>query len=165
MTEIDLSSSPNRIPTGGHASGDHLLGPFRHNRAQWLGSALIIAAVLITARLLTPDPRGFGTHTQLGLPECPFLHMTGWPCPTCGLTTCFALLAHGSWRAGLCCHPVGALLFGASCAVFGFCMYAAVRGIAFQRTWLRLHAERACLTLVYALLAQWLTRIAGMLLG
>src|SRR5437879_1484985 len=32
------------------------------------------------------------THRQLGLPECAFKVMTGKPCPSCGMTTSFALL-------------------------------------------------------------------------
>ena len=67
--------------------------------------ALGLAGVLGTARLLEPDPRGFGTHTQLGLAPCAFARITGRPCPTCGMTTAFAwfvalipwLLAGAAW--------------------------------------------------------------------
>jgi Protein of unknown function (DUF2752) len=65
--------------------------------------ALGMAGVLGTARLLKPDQRGFGTHTQLGLLPCAFAQVTGQPCPTCGMTTAFAWFARGrfdlSWRA------------------------------------------------------------------
>jgi hypothetical protein len=62
------------------------------------------------ARKLEPDPRGFGTHTQLGMRPCSFLRMTGRLCPTCGMTTSFAWVVRGridrSWQA----NPAGCVL-------------------------------------------------------
>jgi hypothetical protein len=72
--------------------------------------ALGLAGVFGIARWLEPDDRGFGTHTQLGLKPCQFYSLTGYRCPTCGMTTAFAWFARGqfdrSWRA----NPVGSLL-------------------------------------------------------
>jgi Protein of unknown function (DUF2752) len=72
-----------------------------------LVAAAGILGLLVLARKLEPDPRGFGTHTQLGLRPCSFLRTTGRPCPTCGMTTSFAWVARGqidrSWRA----NPAG----------------------------------------------------------
>jgi hypothetical protein len=66
-----------------------------------------ILGLLVLARKLEPDPRGFGTHTQLGMRPCSFLRMTGRLCPTCGMTTSFAWVARGridrSWQA----NPAG----------------------------------------------------------
>ena len=68
-----------------------------------------LAGLLVVARKLEPDPRGFGTHTQLGLRPCAFLTVTGRLCPTCGMTTSFAWLMRGridrSWQA----NPAGCL--------------------------------------------------------
>jgi hypothetical protein len=79
-------------------------------------SALGLAAVLGVARWLEPDPRGFGTHTQLGLAPCAFALVTGQRCPACGMTTAFAWFARGrldrSWQA----NPVGSLL-APTCAI------------------------------------------------
>ena len=52
-------------------------------------------AVLGVARWLAPAQAGHSTHTQLGLDPCTFLALTGWPCPMCGATTTFALMADG----------------------------------------------------------------------
>lgn len=72
--------------------------------------ALVLASVLGVARWLEPDPRGYGTHTQLGLAPCLFAQVTGYRCPSCGMTTAFAWFVRGgferSWRA----NPAGCAL-------------------------------------------------------
>ncbi len=90
--------------------------------------ALALVVVLVVARRLDPDPRGFGTHTQLGLPPCAFMVSTGRPCPTCGMTTSFAWFARGnlgnSWRA----NPAGSLLAPVCLALVPWLLAASVRG-------------------------------------
>jgi hypothetical protein len=90
--------------------------PFERPRLGWptrcslAALAIGLVVVLLVARWLEPDVRGFGTHTQLGLPPCAFATVTGHPCPTCGMTTSFAWFVRGrfhpSWRA----NPAGSLL-------------------------------------------------------
>jgi len=77
-----------------------------------LGVALGIAgaALVVGALGLEPDPRGYGTHEQLGLPPCGFLPGSGIPCPTCGVTTAFTLVAHGRPIEAVAAQPFGALL-------------------------------------------------------
>lgn len=72
--------------------------------------ALALAAVLGIARGLEPDPRGHGTHTQLGLPPCAFATMTGRRCPACGLTTAFAWVVRGRFDRAAAANPAGVLL-------------------------------------------------------
>jgi uncharacterized protein DUF2752 len=50
---------------------------------------------LVLAGVLTPSPRGIGTHRQLGLPRCSFEQAFNIPCPGCGSTTAFAHFADG----------------------------------------------------------------------
>ena len=59
-----------------------------------------------------PDgtPRTMATHTQLGLPPCNMVQLTGYPCPTCGMTTSFALLVRGDLPGSLRANWVGTLL-------------------------------------------------------
>ena len=88
----------------------------RSTRWAMVLGAIGLAAVLGVARRLVPDPRGYGTHTQLGLYPCMFAQVTGYRCPSCGMTTSFAWFVRGrferSWRA----NPVGSLLVP-TCAV------------------------------------------------
>lgn len=72
--------------------------------------ALAALAVLTVAAWLRPRA-DVGTHIQLGLTPCGFLLSTGIPCPTCGMTTSFALMARGDLRAAVKTQPAGAVLF------------------------------------------------------
>ncbi len=75
----------------------------------WVAAAGILG-LLGLARKLEPDPRGFGTHTQLGLPSCSFLRTTGRLCPTCGMTTAFAWFMRGRIDRAWWANPAGCLL-------------------------------------------------------
>jgi hypothetical protein len=100
----------------------------RWTRLGLIAMALALAAVLGVARWLEPDPRGYGTHLQLGLAPCGFFRMTGRPCPTCGMTTAFAWVARGrldrAWRA----NPAGCLLAPACAALIPWLVAGAARG-------------------------------------
>lgn len=56
---------------------------------------------------LEPDPRGFGTHQQLGFPGCTLRTLFGIPCPGCGVTTSLALFARGRFVESAVVQPVG----------------------------------------------------------
>lgn len=88
--------------------------PPRRSRAARL-TALAVGlpcwAVLIVSAWLHADGRGYDTHTQLGLPPCGLVQTTGWPCPTCGMTTAFAAMAHGNIASAVGAQAFGAVLF------------------------------------------------------
>lgn len=68
---------------------------------------------------LTPAAEGHATHLQLGLNPCTILSATGYPCPMCGATTTFALMAHGRPLMALVNQPFASLLFVMTVATFG----------------------------------------------
>ena len=73
--------------------------------------AAALAGALALGLMLPPAPSGMGTHTSLGLPPCGMLAMTGHPCPTCGVTTSFALAAHGRIGEAFVNQPFGLAVF------------------------------------------------------
>jgi hypothetical protein len=83
-------------------------------RALLAAFALALASMLVVARGLEPDPRGFGTHTQLGLWPCAFRATTGRPCPTCGMTTSFAWFVRGDLARAWGANPAGSVLASTS---------------------------------------------------
>jgi hypothetical protein len=132
------------------------------SRVVWLGVAAGALGILIVACLLTPASEGYGTHLALGLPPCGFRVWTGLPCPTCGLTTAFALLARGRIVAALHAHPLGLPLFLADVALLTVALRGAALGRSVLATIDRLRADRWALLLVLSLLTTWLARSLGL---
>lgn len=90
--------------------------------------ALAALALLGTAAWLTPSAEGMGTHTQLGMQACSWHRERGYVCPTCGMTTSFALAADGRLIAAFDTQPAGtafALLTGVA---FWIGLYVAATG-------------------------------------
>ena len=128
------------------------------SRIVWLVLALLPATVIGTAAALTPNPLGHGTHTQLGLPPCGFLVVTGYPCPGCGLTTAFANMADGHIVAAARANAFGVLLFLVSAVTVLVSLFALVRGWAVVPVLERLAIERWALVLSLVSLTVWVTR-------
>ncbi len=91
--------------------------------------------VLTLAAWLKPSVEGHGTHLQLGLRECSFLGWTGWPCPMCGATTTFSLMAHARVVEAVVNQPFATLLFVMTVGVFAVSVAEAVQP---RRRWSRL---------------------------
>jgi hypothetical protein len=91
-----------------------------------VGAGLL--AVLLLASQLRPDPRGWGTHEQLGLPPCTFLTVVGKRCPACGMTTAWANATHGRLADALRANASGTLLAGVALVVAAWALIVAVRG-------------------------------------
>ena len=84
-------------------------------------------AVLVIAFRLEPDPRGVGTHEQLGIPACGFLRDHGVPCISCGMTTAFAAMAHLRPGLAIRSNPFGVLLFFVTLAAPAWFLHSLVK--------------------------------------
>lgn len=91
----------------------------------WAGFLL---SGFLAARVVEPDPRGFGTHTQFGLPGCSIQQVFGRPCPGCGMTTSFAHFVRGDLVAAARANPAGLLLASLCLIMIPWCLVTAIRG-------------------------------------
>lgn len=90
--------------------------------------ALASLTVLVLAAGLTPAPAGHGTHMALGLPACGWVISYSRPCPTCGMTTAFSLLANGRPLDAFLAQPFGSLLAMATSVTFWGGLHVAATG-------------------------------------
>jgi hypothetical protein len=93
-----------------------------------IAAGISLSAVFAVACWLTPDPRGFGTHQQLGLPECNFRSVTGVNCPHCGMTTSFCFLVRGNLKGAWQANPCGILLAAILTVLTPWCFYVGATG-------------------------------------
>jgi hypothetical protein len=104
----------------------------------WLRFLLVLMALALStvfgiAIWLNPywgdgTARTMETHRQLGLPECTFKTITGRPCPSCGMTTSFALLIRGDVVHSVQANFVGTLLAMFCLAMIPYGLISAWRG-------------------------------------
>jgi ferric-dicitrate binding protein FerR (iron transport regulator) len=81
-------------------------------RARFIAAAYLAGALALlgTAAWLDPSASGVGTHKQLGLQACSWLSDKGYACPTCGMTTSFALASRGQLLEAAAVQPAGATM-------------------------------------------------------
>lgn len=161
------ATAPTTEPAG------HPLGPILERvaiHAGWKARsyALMVAAVSIallgTAIYLTPSPKGYGTHRQLGYPPCGMMVMTGLPCPTCGMTTSFSHTVRGQWLAAIAAQPAGFLL----CLMTGVAalggLSTALTGTLYNLNWYRVRPIPTIMVALLVLLVSWAYKIGSVLL-
>ena len=88
-------------------------------------------AMLAVGWSLTPHKSGHGTAEQLGTPACTLLVDTGWPCPSCGMTTAVSAAVHGQVGDSLKAQPFGIVLAlgAATLGAAGLIQAATARGL------------------------------------
>ncbi len=128
----------------------------------WLVLFALPLAVIVTASTLTPNPIGHSTHTQLGLPPCGFLLLTGVPCPGCGLTTAFAHMANFDPIGAASANPFGIPLFLVSAFTIPFSAWGYLRGLRVIETLERFHFEKVAIMLSISSILVWGTRLLAM---
>lgn len=135
----------------------------RAARLGWAILGLLPAAVIVTAAFLTPDPAGHGTHQQLGLPPCGFLVITGYPCPGCGLTTCFTHMVRLQIPEAVHANAFGVPLFLVSFFTIPVALVGFVRALPVLPTLERFQFEKVAMLLAASSMTVWFVRIATLL--
>ena len=127
---------------------------------------LAFTAILLAAWHLEPDLLPLGPRSQLSLPGCAFRDRTGYPCPTCGMTTAWAGAVRGDLTTAVRANIAGAVLaivallgalFGLATAALGRVFYlrvlAPVLGLLSHGRWL--YALLALILFAWAWNALW----------
>lgn len=102
-------------------------------RGGLIAIAVVFTVVFGIAAALNPyaddgSARSMATHQQLGLPPCSFVEVADLPCPSCGMTTSFALLIRGDVRNSLRANWVGTMLACVCLAYVPWAIISVVRG-------------------------------------
>jgi len=161
---------------GSHLQGGHeRLIPERHESHREISSLMVrlghacvalgLAATLLLALWLEPDPRGLGTHEQLLLRPCKFHEVTGLPCPSCGMTTAFAHMARGEPRKAFIAQPLGALGCIVCALLVPVAVWATIRGENAVAAAMRLPWGKLSWAVLALAGAAWLFKIVITLAG
>lgn len=89
---------------------------------------MVPIALLAIAAMLSPSPRGLGTHQQLGLPPCSLRVLAGLRCPSCGMTTSWSHMMHGQVIESFRANSGGALLALVAAVAGPWAVASGVRG-------------------------------------
>jgi hypothetical protein len=100
------------------------------------------------------------THTQLGLPPCQFKTVTGVACPSCGMTSSFALLMHGDLVNSLRANFAGTLLALIGLAFLPWSVLSMVRGRWLGTRDVEGLILRLVIVFVTVMLGRWLALMA-----
>ncbi|MCK6542898.1 DUF2752 domain-containing protein [bacterium] len=120
---------------------------------------LIYFMVAFLGIALEPSREGVGTHRQLGLPPCGFLTITGYPCPSCGLTTSVSLGMHGHWLDALRVQPFGVYLFVLMSLVAILSLVGILKKIPFSK-YIQSHTgEKLQIITAFVFLISWVYKI------
>ncbi len=134
------------------------MNPWR-DRALWAALWLGCMSLLLVAWRLEPSAAGHGTHTQLGMQPCASLAATGFPCPTCGMTTAFAHAADGRLLAAFVTQPAGAALALLTAVVALVSTYGMIAGLPVLPLINAVWTPRNLLLGGLAIIAAWIYKI------
>jgi hypothetical protein len=133
-----------------------------HDRIRYLAPAGLSATLLLIARLLRPSADGVGTHRQLGLPPCAFLHFTGVPCPSCGLTTSVAHAARLHFYESIATQPFGLVIFISAALCIPLSIVLWRRRVPWSRLKRSLGGNLVIYLTIALFILSWLYKIAAM---
>ncbi len=125
-------------------------------RRVWGAGIFVVAGTVLAISVwLKPSVNGYGTHRQLSATPCGVLVRTGLPCPTCGMTTSFALAVRGRWIRAFVVQPAGFVLALATGVAGLLGLRAALTGRDAEFLFRRVSPYRLFLSLLILLLAGW----------
>lgn len=154
MTEV----SANQHPLGPLIS----MVPLREGTKGRSIAVLVLVGTLTllgVALWVEPDSSGLGTHRQLGFPACTSITLTGYPCPTCGMTTAFSHTVRGQLPSAFMAQPAGLLLALMTILIGVLSLLTITTGQIATINWYRLSPTWVVLLFLAVILLAWLFKI------
>jgi Protein of unknown function (DUF2752) len=131
----------------------------------WVRGVLVFVAVFLIAGFslavyLNPykedgSARTMETHRQLGLPPCTFYEKTGMPCPSCGMTSSFALFIRGDLLDSVKANCVGTILASFCLFLIPWCAASVYLGRPLFIRSLEMAISVTIIVLLTLLLTRW----------
>lgn len=118
-----------------------------------------LLGLLIVARTLEPDPQGFGTHQQLGLPACTSVVLFDALCPACGMTTSWAWFTRGALVRSARANAGGLMLAIIALVYVPASCYFTVVGRATKHAWFSMTLAIGLLAALGVAIVQWLSAV------
>ena len=126
-----LSSAADKTMSSLHTAG------VANVRLVGLLVSLGCLAVLLLAWHLEPDNLPLGPQSQLTVPGCALQQRTGYPCPTCGMTTAWAKTVRGQLPAAFRANLAGTVFALACTAAVFVGLVTAIAGNTFYQRFLQ----------------------------
>lgn len=167
----DLSPSAASFPSGISARIGRVLrewGGLLHRRdvpptrSTKVWASVVLGGCLglwVVAASLTPASAGVGTHQQLGLAPCSLLSLSGYPCPTCGMTTAFSLAVRGRFFAAFTAQPAGLVFAMLTAFAAAQAISALWLGRVWTLDWYRVTPNRLIASGVAVVLGSWAYKV------
>lgn len=131
-----------------------------------IGSLMASLALAVAASVpialsfaISPSPEGLGTHRKLGLGPCAVFATCHAPCPFCGMTTSFCLMARGRIAEAFVANPSGPLLYVLCLLTSPFFMWWAITKRSLAALFWDWPLERPAAWLLVAVLAGWAAKL------
>lgn len=129
-------------------------------RASLVVAGMGLAGLLSIASLLEPSPQGYGTHRQLGFPNCSLITLFGLRCPGCGMTTSWAHCMRGDIESALQANAGGTMLCLLSIVCAPAMIVLGISGRPSRGRWFFIASTTGfCIAMGVAIL-EWLIRLA-----
>jgi hypothetical protein len=154
----DEHVDPMTKPINRSGKGGRSLGHWSVFGASGVGVLALLALRLIA----TPDERGYGTHEQLGLPDCLMMEVTGVPCPGCGVTTSVTLFVHGRFLDSFLTQPFGLIVVVLIPLFVVWSLWGHARGADLYENLTSKSAKRWIVPGVIAMGAAWIYKLVVM---
>lgn len=154
---------PKQDETAGHPLGPLVERVIPLNPTGSRARAALVFACCVTllsvAAWLRPDRSGMGSHQQLGLPACNMVTVTGYPCPTCGMTTAFTYTVRGRWISAFQAQPAGFALAIMTAGAALASLVVLVTGQVWVINWYRISPALVTLLAIAGILLGWIFKL------